>query len=244
VLFVGSARLFDRYVTRGVYWGGGRGVGETYVLVQIRLPRGSSLERTDQLVEFFEQKLATMPGVEHYSAHVLPEGATVRVTFPDSLDESYVPLAVKEEMFAYSTSFTGAEVRVFGYGAAFSKSFYEGGGMAPHYAVQVRGYNYEMVREIAEDLGGRLARITRIEEVDTNASGRFTVDRATEYAVRIDRDALARHDVSVEELVARIQPVVGGSVGVRELKLGGEEVQYRVKLEAARKPMCTLSSRR
>ena len=57
-------------------------------------------------------------------------------------------------------------------------------------------------------------------------------------------DALARHDVSVEELVARIQPVVGGSVGVRELKLGGEEVQYRVKLEAARKPMCTLSSRR
>lgn len=76
-------------------------------------------------------------------------------------------------MEAYSHTFTGAEVRVYGYGP----SFYGGGSAAPNYSVTVLGYNYEKVRDIADDLGARLAGMARIGEVDANASGRFTVDR-------------------------------------------------------------------
>ena len=77
------------------------------------------------------------------------------------------------QMEAYSHTFTGAEVRVYGYGP----SFYGGGSAAPNYSVTVLGYNYEKVRDIADDLGARLAGMARIGEVDANASGRFTVDR-------------------------------------------------------------------
>jgi multidrug efflux pump subunit AcrB len=230
-MFGGSAWLFDRYVTRGVYWGGGFREGETYVTVRVVLPRGSSLERIDELVAFFEGKLATMPEVERYTSDVRPEGAFMRITFPDSLENTFIPLAIKDEMFAYSTSFTGADVFVQGFGNAFSSSYYGGGGGAPNYAINVFGYNYEKVREIAEDLGGRLERMTRIEEVDTNASGRFQLDRATEYAVQVDRNALARYDISMQDLVFRLEAAVGGRALARQLKLGGDEVQYSVKLE-------------
>jgi multidrug efflux pump subunit AcrB len=205
------------------------------ITVNVALPRGSSLERTDELVRFFEQKLATMPEVERYTSQVnatpIRSDARIMITFPDSLETTFIPLAVKEEMFAFSTTFTGADVRVYGTGAAFSNSFYGGGGGAPNYAIEVFGYNYEKVREIAEDLGGRFERMTRIEEVDTNASGRYTVDRATEYTVRVDRDALARYDISVQDLAFRLQAAVGGAAGMSWVKLGGDEVQYRVKLE-------------
>jgi HAE1 family hydrophobic/amphiphilic exporter-1 len=234
-MFGGSWWLFDRYVTRGVVWGGGFGAQETMITVNVALPRGSSLERTDELVRFFEQKLATMPEVERYTSQVnatpIRSDARIMITFPDSLETTFIPLAVKEEMFAFSTTFTGADVRVYGTGAAFSNSFYGGGGGAPNYAIEVFGYNYEKVREIAEDLGGRFERMTRIEEVDTNASGRYTVDRATEYTVRVDRDALARYDISVQDLAFRLQAAVGGAAGMSWVKLGGDEVQYRVKLE-------------
>src|SRR5690606_15313431 len=103
------------------------------------------------------------PEVERFTSQVNEGGGFIRVDFPDSLDATFVPLAIKEEMFAYSTSFTGAQVRVNGYGNAFSNSFYGGGGGAPNYRIEVFGYNYEKVREIAEDLGGRLERMTRIE---------------------------------------------------------------------------------
>jgi HAE1 family hydrophobic/amphiphilic exporter-1 len=227
-MFGGSAWLFDKYVTRGVVWGG-RGGTDTYIDISIRLPRGSNLDRTDELVRFFEEKIAPIPEVERFTSRVQGQFGSIQITFPDSLETTFVPVAIKEEMVGYSHSFTGADVRVYGYGP----SFYGGGGAAPNYTVQVLGYNYEKVRDIAEDLGARLSRMARIDAVDTNSSGRFTLDRAVEYTVRIDRDALARFDMSVQDLVGRLQAAVGGRSGEGTLKLGGEEVRYQVKLEGS-----------
>jgi HAE1 family hydrophobic/amphiphilic exporter-1 len=137
-------------------------------------------------------------------------------------------VAIKERMMAYSHSFTGAEVRVYGYGP----SFYGGGSSPPNYAITVLGYNYERVREIAENIGTRLVRLARVQEVDTNAaSRRFRRDRAQEFVVRVDRSRLAVHDLTVQGLVDQLNAAVGGSGALGLLKLGGEEVRYRVTLE-------------
>ncbi|HKJ01186.1 MAG TPA: efflux RND transporter permease subunit, partial [Longimicrobiales bacterium] len=227
-VFGGSYHLFDKYVTTWTIFGGGYGT-RTFISVNISLPRGSNLERTDQLVTFFEDKLAEMPEVAQYTSVVYENRGYMEITFPDSLENTQVPVAIKEQMFAYSHSFTGAEVRVYGYGP----SFYGGGSSPPNYAITVLGYNYERVRDIAEDLGRRLSRLSRVQEVDTNASsGRFNRDKASEYVVTIDRDRLARHDMTVESLVNRLVAAVAGNARLAYLKLGGEEVQYQVKLEA------------
>ncbi|HSW31468.1 MAG TPA: efflux RND transporter permease subunit [Longimicrobiales bacterium] len=227
-IFGGSYFLFHRYVTTWTVFGGGFGE-RTYISVYVTLPRGSDLDRTDQLVVFFEDKLSELPEVEQVTATVYEDRAYMEITFPDSLENTQVPVAIKEQMFAYSHSFTGAEVRVYGYGP----SFYGGGSSPPNYAISVLGYNYERVRDIAEDIGTRLTRLPRIQEVDTNASSRrFTRDKASEYVVTIDRDRLARHAMSVEGLVSRLAAAVGGNARLGYLKLGGEEVQYQVKLEA------------
>ena len=224
-LFAGSTWLFDRYVKRGVRWGG-LGGERTYLQINVTLPRGSNLERTDELVRFFENRIATVPEVERFTAVVRPTFGTIEVTFPDSLETTVVPVAIKEKMVAYSHSFMAAQVRVYGYGP----SFYGGGGSPPNYTVTVLGYNYKKVGDIAEDLGARLALMARIDEVDTNALGRFTCDKAMEQVVTVDRSALARYGASVEDLAYRLQAAVGGSSGVARLKLGGEEVEYQVKL--------------
>ncbi len=228
--FGGSYRLFDQYVTRGVLWGG-MGGDETYVDVRISLPRGSDLERTDELARHFEEKLAALPEVERYVTNVRGTWGLIHVTFPDSLELTPVPVAIKEQMVAHSLGFTGADVRVYGVGPSFA---YGGGGGAPNYSVTVLGYNYETVRAIAENLGRRLERLSRIEEVDTNASGSwFTRDRAQEYVARIDRSALDRYGLTVDELVQRMNAAVAGSFTTGRVKLGGEDVEYDVKLEGA-----------
>ncbi len=223
----GSYYLFNKYVTRGVVWGGRWGQ-QTFVDVRITLPRGSDLERTDELARFFEERLAALPEVERFTTQVAGTYSNIRVTFPDELENTSVPPAIKEQMVAYSLGFSGAEVRVFGYGP----SFYGGGGSPPNYAIKILGYNYERVRDIAEDLGKRLVRISRIRDVDTNASGSyFDRDKATEYVVEIDRAALARYDMTVQDFVGRINAVIRGQTGQSLLKLGGEEVRFDVKLE-------------
>lgn len=225
--FWGSYQLFDRYVSRWAMWGGGFG-GDTYISVFINLPRGSSLERSDELVRYFEERIARMPEVERFTAQVTPAMGYMEITFPDSLENTAVPVVIKEEMVAFSHTFTGAEVRVFGYGP----SFYGGGGSPPNYGIQVLGYNFERVRDIAEDIGARLSRLSRVVDVDTNSSAnRFQRDRASEFVLEVDRERLARHDITVEDVVEGIGAAAAGNARLSYLKLGGEEVQVQVKLD-------------
>lgn len=223
---------FDKNVNRGIIWGGGGGEQETYVSVNINLPRGSDLDRADALARFFEERLARMPEVEQYQTTVSGTRAQIYITFPEELELTEVPVVIKEQMVAYSLGFTGATVRVYGVGPSFG---YGGGGSPPNYSITVLGYNYERVRDIAESLGTRLERMPRIRDVDTNASSRrFTRDKASEFVVEIDRDALARHDMSVRDLAERMTAAVAGARPLAStLRMGGDELDFEVKLAGA-----------
>jgi HAE1 family hydrophobic/amphiphilic exporter-1 len=225
----GSWHLFDGYVSRGVRFGA-FGAQRTYIDVRITFPRGAGLERTDELARAFEEKLSELPEVERYETDVRPTFARIHVTFPPELERTQVPVAIKEQMVAYSYGFSGPDVRVYGYGP----SFYGGGSSPPNYTVDVLGYSYLKVQEIAEGLAERLERFSRIRQVDPNATGRFTRDRAFEYFVTVDRQALGAHDLSVQELLAYVSSNVEGRVTDERIRMGGEEIPVSVKLAGYR----------
>ncbi len=224
-LFAASYRLFDRYVNRGVVWRSWW-ADRSYIDINIQLPRGEELERTDEYARFFEEKLKQLPEVERFVTRVQPEYANIKVTFPDSLENSFVPVVIKEQMVAHSYLFAGAEVRVYGYGP----SFYGGGFAAPNYCIRIFGYNYERLREIAEHLGRRLQRFSRVREVDVNAAEWFTRDKATELVLEIDRRRLGLHDLTARDVVRQVAAAVRGRYGSDFVRIGGEELRYAVKL--------------
>ena len=225
-VFGGSYYLFYNYVNRGIVWGRW-GTGDTYIQIQIRLPRGSELERTDELTRFFEDKLKQLPEIEQFVTRVSSQWASVRVTFPDSLETTLVPVAIKEQLLAYSYMFGGAEVRVYGYGP----SFYGGGGGAPNYSIKVLGYNYERVREIATDLGRRLARFSRVRDVDVNSSGMwYRRDKATEFVMTIDRQRLGLYGLSTQDVIRQVRVAVSGHRSGVIIRVGGEEMRFEIGL--------------
>ncbi|HEX7242212.1 MAG TPA: efflux RND transporter permease subunit [Longimicrobiaceae bacterium] len=221
----GSGYLFEKYVSRGTVWRPWWSE-ESYVSISIDLPRGEELERTDELTRFFETRLRRLPEVSRFTTNVRPQSARIVVNFPDSLQDTGIPVAIKEQMESYSHLFGGAEVRVYGYGP----SFYGGGGSPPNYSIQVLGYNYETVRKISEDLADRLKRFSRIQDVDTNSSGAwFTRDKATEVVLRIDRRRLALHALSARDVASRVTAAVGGQSRQDRLRLEGEELGFIVR---------------
>ncbi|NIM51291.1 MAG: MMPL family transporter, partial [Gemmatimonadales bacterium] len=102
-----SYRLFDKYVTRGVLWRSWWGE-QTYISIIIQLPRGEGLERTDELARYFEERLKATPEIERFVSRVQPQYARIRVTFPDSIETTWIPVAIKEQMVAFSYQFGGA----------------------------------------------------------------------------------------------------------------------------------------
>jgi HAE1 family hydrophobic/amphiphilic exporter-1 len=222
----GSYYVFNKYVTRGVLWRSWWGE-DTYISILIQLPRGEELERTDELARFFETKLRTVPEVDRFVTAVQPQYAFIRVTFPDSLENTQIPPAIKEQMVAYSYQFGGAEVRVYGYGP----SFYGGGAAPPNYTIKILGYNYETVRELAEDIGRRLLRFSRIRDVDVNsAGGWYTRDKVSEFALTLDRHRLGLHGLTAEDVVYQVASAVQGTVRGGFVRIGGDELRFDVKL--------------
>jgi hydrophobic/amphiphilic exporter-1 (mainly G- bacteria), HAE1 family len=224
-----SWRQFDEHVTRGILWGNWWGQ-QNYIDIQVRMPRGEDIDRVDALTRFFEDRLRAMPEVERFVTRVNPTFSRTEVTFPDSLEATGIPEAIKEQLLAYSYQFGGVDVRVYGYGP----SFYGGGSTPPNYSIQIYGYNYEKVREIAEDLGRRLEQFSRIREVDTNSSGRWFRERETELVLDLDRQALALHDLSARDVVWQVAAATQSSAYDADVRIGGEELQFSVKLAGNR----------
>ena len=225
----GSYYVFDKYVTRGILWGNWWGQ-DNYIDIQVRMPRGEEIERVDALTRYFEERLKTIPEVERFVTNVYPSFSRTEVTFPDSLELTDIPSAIKEQLLAYSHQFGGMDVRVYGYGP----SFYGGGSSPPNYTIQIFGYNYEKVREIAEDLGNRLTRFSRIREVDTNSGGRFVRDKETELVLALDRERLALHGLTARDVVWQVTAATQSGAQNQEVRVAGEELQFAVKLEGNR----------
>jgi len=226
----GSYRLFDRYVSRGVVWRAWWGQ-DTYISIVIRMPRGEDLARTDEMARHFEAKLQSLPEVARFVTRVEPQYATIRVTFPDSIANTWVPVAIKEQLYAYSLLFGGTDVRVYGFGP----SFYGGGGAAPNYAIKILGYNYETVRAIAYDLARRLQRFSRVRDVDPNSAGAwYTAERATEFVLALDRSRLAAYGLTTRDAVDQVAAAVAGARWGTRMRLGGETVLLAVTLRGGR----------
>ncbi|HKY61297.1 MAG TPA: efflux RND transporter permease subunit, partial [Gemmatimonadota bacterium] len=228
LLLAASAWLFVEEVPRGRTWAGWG--EETWLSIQIRMPRGAELERTDEIARRVERRLARIPEVDRFVTRVRPEHASIHVTFPDSLATTWVPLVVKDQLVAYSHTFGGADVRVWGFGPTFSG----GEGEPPGYALELKGYDYRELERIADDVAARLERFPRIREVDPDAAGRwFERDKETELVLEPDRDHLAAYGLTADALLEAVSGYTRGKISREVAIVAGEEIDLSLKIEGA-----------
>jgi HAE1 family hydrophobic/amphiphilic exporter-1 len=107
--------------------------------------------------------------------------------------------------------------------------------MAANYQIRVFGYNYETVREIADNLALRLRAFSRVGDINTNASsgsgGASSRSRVTELVVEPNRARLAVHGLTSRDLVSQVNAAVASAaVRADQMRIGGEEVRFAVKL--------------
>lgn len=227
-LFVSSYYVFDKYVTRGRIWSWGE---DTYIVVFIRMPVGSELARTDAVVRKFEANIVGLPQIKKVFTNVMPEFARMEVTFPREVQYTALPLILKEKLTYLATQIAGPAVGVYGYG----QGFYSGGGTAPQYRLEVLGYNYNEVKNIAGEVAKKLQQNPRVRDIDTNSSHGFGKDEDLfEIVLRIDRQKLQRFHLSSSDVLTSLQSFLREGLDWQRIKIGHKELDYRIKMHGHR----------
>jgi HAE1 family hydrophobic/amphiphilic exporter-1 len=223
----GTSHLFFAKVTKGEVWDFGN---QTYLVVYVGFPQGTEIERYDQIVGEVEKLvLVEKSGIEKVTARVQADNGMVRIDIADSAANTSLPFELKNRLIVYAAQTGGATISVSGFGPGF----YSGGESAPSFYVKVFGYNYNKVKDIAEEFRQRIERNPRVAEVDIDRSfGRW--NKTYELVVTVDRGAISRHGLTVVEVIRAVRSFARGAIEQSRLNIDGERVPYTIKFAGYR----------
>jgi HAE1 family hydrophobic/amphiphilic exporter-1 len=227
-LLGGSSHLFFAKVVKGEVWAYG---SETYLVVRVKFPQGTDLQRYDEIARSVEAvALSFGDHVGKVTCQVLPHSALVRIEVPRSLAQAAVPMLIKNDLTLLAARTGGASIGVWGFGPGFSS----GGENAPTFAVRVLGYNYVRVKEIAETLRQRLEVNPRVSNVDVDRSWSSEWGRTVELVARVDRQEAARLGVGIADVVNTVRASTPGVLQSNRVAINGERLPYVVKVAGYR----------
>ncbi len=231
ILF-GSYRWFRAEVTIGPFyppW-----YSKQMLTVYIGMPPGTEIEKTDQTIRKFEDKVLEADYPKEMNASIQPERATLSITFPPEVEFSYRPYVMKEDLIQLATQFAGLNIGVYGFDPqGYSSSMSAGTYLSSR--IKFFGYNLKKLRDIAVDLEKTLRRNPRIREVRTSHS-RYAWYWGDSYEniLRLDKDALRRYDIDPQYLYSHLGALVRGRFGTPLRILSeGKQLALSVKFPEA-----------
>lgn len=221
----GVLNLFFNHVSRGEMWRYGE---ETYIYVRLELPNGNRIERINRLSKELENEiLVYKKNFKTLIASILDEEtATLRIEFTNNQANSAFPYILKNYITAYATRLGGVDSYVYGFGPGFSNA---GDGSSSMFNVEVKGYNYERVKQLAENLRGKLKINPRVDNVDIDKSAFFWATDTYEIIGKISRAKLAEYGITVENLFSVVAKNSGGNITYNKFRIDNETINYRKK---------------
>ncbi len=229
-LFSGSFYLFSKYVSRGSFFAWRE---EEILKIYIGMPSGAEIERTDEVVRSFEERIKNLKEIEKLEVIIYEaENAIIRIEFPEEIQSSLFPYLLKEKLIAIASQHAGISISIYGFG----ESYYRGGFSSPYYNSQIKvlGYNYDRLKQITQDIAAKAKGSARVKDV-TFSSSRYGwwSGQGSEIVLQINREALQKYDLSVNDLLYFVRKNTAGSFIQDSIKVAGREMILDIKIAGA-----------
>lgn len=228
----GSWSSFNANVSRGDFfrwWG----AAEDRVTVQMTLQSGAPASRTEESLRPFEQYALGLDGVARAELRITDHRGVLDLRFTPEVAGTAYPLVIKDELIGLATRYAGLQIGVFGID---QNTYFSGwsGGAYLNSRIHLYGYDYERLGQIGQEIGRTARRSARVQEANVTAGGTgYWGDRGGELVLRLRRDALAEHGLSVQTVQAQLAPLLAGRTGQDRLRVAADEFTLQVKVGGA-----------
>jgi len=228
LIFMGSYKWFRAEVTLGEFFSWYQ---EERLVVSVGLPAGADVERTDEVIRQFEDKILENTFEMEVNTQVFDERAYTVISFPSEIEMSYRPYLLKEELIQLATNFAGINIRIQGFDP---QGYYSGIGGGTFYDSRIKflGYNLKKLKQIAANLERTITRNPRIKDTRTISSrfGWWWGEGSFEYVLKLDKQAMRKYDIDPQYLFAQIQTMIRGRMTWPiKANIGGRELEFSIK---------------
>jgi HAE1 family hydrophobic/amphiphilic exporter-1 len=231
LLVAGSVFVLVTKVEHGETWNFG-GWERNSVYASIRFPPGTPQEIVDGVARQFEVILARRDGIRASRTYVWGESTYIYTEFDDEALESGFALQVEAEAMAFATTVGGtSSVWVGGISPdGYWKNSTSAGMMQ---TIELRGYDYQGLKNIATNLAAMLSSHPRIQGVDINFSRREM--NREQLAVVFDRQELADLGLNPVQLIQAFSYNFAGGYG-GQVRVADASLDLSFRLEGRENP--------
>jgi len=184
----------------GTPWG--RGEQES-IYVSIRTPQGTPMEEINKMARSFEETVVPYAhAFDYYETRVSEySGAQLRFYIKDEYLFEMEPYNFYGEAIYLATQIGNSGISVGGLGDGFSTGF---GGSSSGRRISLRGFSYDELLLLAEDIAARMKRNPRVQNVDIHSVGWGRSDMF-QYVLNMDDEKLTLKELDRREVLDAIQ---------------------------------------
>ena len=225
-IFAGAWWVYDGKVNKGGFW---RFPEEEELFLYLEMPSGTDLELTSETLLGFENELTPVPEGVRMSSRAFGNQAIIRIEFEEDQRKTPLPFYWRELLIARADATGGSSVFIRGFS---DRPYFKGafGGSALNSLIKLTGYNSKKLSEIAEQTLERVEKNRRVRNARITTGAQWERIRQEEMVIKIKRDRLAAHDLTVVELTAQIRRMLGVDIPWTMLI---DQEQERVQLSFA-----------
>lgn len=205
----GSLRLFVDKVYEGSYFS--RDESEVVLSVSATLPNGSTLDQMNALIKKMETYLTEFEGIKQFQTSIYSaRRANIQIYFTKEHQYSGFPYTLKANIISKAMTLGGGSWGVYGLqDQGFSNDVRESAGS---FRVRLYGYNYDELSYWTEQLKEKLLGHRRVKEVTVNSEFSWWKDDYSEFYLELDKQRLAKEDITVMQLFAALRPIFGRDI--------------------------------
>lgn len=208
----GSWYLFSSYFGQSNF---NADPSKTILYARAQMPEGSTLAQMDHVISDMERYIAQFNEVEIFTSNVNSgTNASIDIRFKKEFEKGAFPHQLKNMLIDKANQIGSADFSIYGVGQGFSNAFHEG---MHNNQIQMRGYNYELLKLYAQQFKDSLLVNPRIKEVLIQSESSWWQKPLFEYVVAMDGTRMAEAGSSPYNLYANLQwqspaPIYAGYV--------------------------------
>lgn len=199
--------------------------------VSIQMPKGSLLEKTDEMSKELESMISKLPELEMMHVSVggsdsmlsglggsSSDSATINVTLKPVADRKRSTAQIVEEVRNSVKNIAGAEININEVSSGFGGM---GGGSA--ISIQINGPDLEVLQDVSKDVAKLVSSTPGARQVESSIS-----EGRPEAQIYINRDKASAYGLSSVQVASVIRMAVEGRVATT-YKLDGKELDIKVQ---------------